>query len=90
MLLENWSTTAKTLAPLLSKLDIKSARQFGADGNINVCSEIVLTRDVDLCNLTVFGDGKIITNGYKIFVSGSLDLQFAQYGAIQHGRTTTG
>jgi hypothetical protein len=42
----------------------------------------VLQRDVYLTNLTINGTGKIQTNGYRIFVNGTLDLTTAPAGAI--------
>lgn len=56
----------------------------GSDGNLTLSSGTVnLTQDVYYNNLTLSGTGKIITNGFKIYVKGILDITQAGVGAIQ-------
>ena len=58
----------------------------GADGSVTVSSgTTTLTRDMHYSNLTINGTGTIIANGYRIFVSGTLDISGAQTGAITWG-----
>ena len=50
----------------------------GADGNVTISSgTTTLTRDMLYNNLTLSGTGKINTAGFKIFVSGTLDISAA-------------
>lgn len=56
----------------------------GSDGNVTVSSgTTTLTQDMYYNNLTINGSGVIVTNGYKIFVKGILDISAAPIGAIQ-------
>ena len=73
----------------LSSLDlpISSLTLFGdgSDGNVTVSSgTTTLSRDMYYNNLTMSGTGKIVTNGYRIFVSGTLTLTNAAVGAISY------
>ncbi len=55
----------------------------GADGNVTISSgTTTLTRDVSYNNLTINGTGAINTNGYRLFVAGTLDLSGAAAAAI--------
>lgn len=56
----------------------------GSDGSVTISSgTTTLTRDMFYNNLTMSGTGTLVTNGYKVFIKGILDLQNAQAGAIQ-------
>lgn len=56
----------------------------GSDGNVTLSSGTSnLTRDMFYNNLTISGTGKIGTFGFKIYVSGILDITAAGFGAIQ-------
>jgi hypothetical protein len=55
----------------------------GSDGNVSLSSGVTtLVRDMFYNNLTLSGTAQIKTAGYKIFVSGILDITAAQVGAI--------
>lgn len=55
----------------------------GTDGNVTITTTVTLTRDMFYENLTISGVGKLIVGGYRIFVSGILNLTGAAAGAIQ-------
>jgi hypothetical protein len=56
----------------------------GADGNVTISSGVVvMTRDMYYNNLTINGTGSLVTNGYELFVAGTLDISAAPAGAIQ-------
>lgn len=56
----------------------------GSDGNVTISSgTTTLSRDMFYNNLTMSGTGKIVTNGYRIFVKSILDITAAAVGAIQ-------
>lgn len=56
----------------------------GSDGTVTISSgTTTLSRDMYYDNLTMSGTGKIVTNGYKIFVRTALNLSAAAAGAIQ-------
>jgi hypothetical protein len=60
----------------------------GADGAVTISSgTTTLTRDAQYTNLTLSGSGAINTNGYRVFVSGTLDISVAAAGAIQYNST---
>jgi Major tropism determinant N-terminal domain len=55
----------------------------GGDGNVTISSgTTTLSRDMYYNNLTLSGTGQLVTNGYKIFVKGILDLTSAPANAI--------
>jgi hypothetical protein len=55
----------------------------GEDGNVTISAGVTtLTQDMYYNNLTITGSGQLRTNGYRVFVKGTLDLQNAAYGAI--------
>lgn len=57
----------------------------GSDGALSISSgTTTLTRDMYYTNLTISSTGKLNTAGYKIYVSGILDLTAAGAGAIQN------
>lgn len=61
----------------------------GSDGAVSVSSgTTTLTKDMFYSNLTITGTGKIDPAGFKIFVSGTLDLSNAPAGAISHTAAT--
>jgi hypothetical protein len=56
----------------------------GADGAVTISSgTTTLTRDANYTNLTINGSGVLKTNGYRVFVSGTLDISAAAAGALQ-------
>jgi hypothetical protein len=56
----------------------------GSDGNVTVSGAVTLSRDMFYANLTLTTGAAISTNGYRIFVSGTLDLTAAPAGAIKN------
>ncbi len=57
----------------------------GADGTVVIASgTTTLSRDMHYANLQLGGTGRIVTNGYTIYVSGTCDLSGAGAGAIQN------
>lgn len=61
-------------------------QDFGnaSDGDVVISSGVLVLSSSLYCNnLTISGSGQIITNGYRIFVKGLLDLTNAGIGAIQ-------
>jgi hypothetical protein len=55
----------------------------GSDGNVTISSgTTTLTRDMFYNNLTLNGTGSIKSSGFRIFVSGTLDITAAAAGAI--------
>lgn len=65
--------------------NIANPNQFGSgiDGDATVSTGITLTSDAYYRNLTLTAGGSIITSGYRVFVSGDLDLRNAVAGAIK-------
>lgn len=63
---------------------------FGYDGTVVISSgTTTMTRDMHYQNLTISGTGRLFTNGFKVFVQGSLDLSNAPAEAIyMHGLIT--
>lgn len=54
----------------------------GSDGDIVVTGTMNLTKSLHANNLTISGAGKIVANGYRILVKGTLDLSNAGIDAI--------
>lgn len=55
----------------------------GSDGNVTISSGVTtLSVDMYYNNLTINGTGSIYTNGFKIYVKGTLNLAAAPAGAI--------
>jgi hypothetical protein len=55
----------------------------GADGTVTISSgTTTLTRDMMYANLTISGTGSLVTNGYRVFVSGTLTITNAPAAAI--------
>ncbi len=55
----------------------------GADGNVSLSSgTTVLSRDTHWANCTLSGTAAVNTNGWRLFISGVLDISAAQSGAI--------
>ena len=55
----------------------------GQDGALSISAgTTTLTRDMFYTNLTISGTASIVTNGFRIFVSGTLDFSNAPAGAI--------
>ena len=67
-----------------SQLGLAALFGSGADGNVVISSgTTTITRDMQYGNLTISGSGALVTNGYRVFVSGVLDLSQASAGAIK-------
>lgn len=49
----------------------------GADGNATISAPLSLTRDMYYGDLTISAGAAITTNGYRVFVSGTLDISAA-------------
>jgi len=66
--------------------DITDISYFGdgSDGAVSITTTVALTRDMYYSNLAISGAGILQTNGFRIFVSGTLDLSAAGAGAITH------
>jgi hypothetical protein len=56
----------------------------GSDGNVTVNGAVSLSRDMFYSNLTLTTGAAISTNGYRIFVNGTLDLTAAPASAIKN------
>lgn len=55
----------------------------GSDGNVTISSgTTTLTRDMFYSNLTINGTGILATAGFKVYVSGTLDISAAAEGSI--------
>lgn len=70
-----------------------SADLFGAgqDGNLTISSGVTtLTDDMYYGNVTISGTASIVTAGYRLFVSGTLDLTNAPANAINANGSTGG
>ena len=84
----NSNVTLPTSGTLLSSTALtpySAAPLFGtgADGNVTISSgTTTLTRDMHYSSLTISGTGQIATNGFRIFVSGTLNLANAPANAI--------
>jgi hypothetical protein len=63
----------------------------GTDGNVTLSAgTTTLTQDMAYNNLTINGSGKLSTNGFRVFVRGTLDLSAAPAGAIENVTTNGG
>jgi hypothetical protein len=61
----------------------------GADGTVTLSTgTTTLSRDMHYANLTLAGTAKIITNGFRLFVSNTLDISAAGSAAISHNGNT--
>lgn len=57
----------------------------GSDGNVTISSGVTtITRDMFYNNLTISSTGQLVTNNYKVFVKGNLDLSAAGVGSINN------
>lgn len=54
----------------------------GADGDVTINGAVTLARDMFYNNLTIAAGAALNTNGFRIFVKGTLDLTAAPAGAI--------
>lgn len=62
----------------------------GVDGTVTISSgTTLLTRDTCYQNLTISGTGQIATNGFRIYVSGTLDISAAPTAAIIGSKTNS-
>jgi hypothetical protein len=63
----------------------------GADGAVTISSgTTTLSRDMHYTNLTLSGSGKLNANGWRIYVSGTLDISAAGAQAIYNNATAYG
>lgn len=63
----------------------------GSDGNVTISSNTTnLSRDMFYANLTLSGTGILNTNGWRVFVSGVLDITAAAANALVHYNATGG
>jgi hypothetical protein len=63
----------------------------GSDGNVTINSgTTTLSRDMFYNNLTLSGSGVLNTNGWRVFVAGTLDITAAPAGAIINNGTVGG
>lgn len=61
----------------------------GSDGDVTITTTTSLTRDMFYNNLTISGaTGIIATNGYRVFVAGTLDVTAAVASAFSHNTST--
>ena len=72
--------------PAISGGDTVDIAYFGdgSDGAVSITTTVALTRDMYYTDLAISGAGILQTNGFRIFVSGTLDLSAAGAGAITH------
>lgn len=64
---------------------------LGSDGNLTLSSgTVTLSKDTQYKNLTISGIGSINTNGWRLFVSGTLDLSAAGANAVTLPQVTSG
>lgn len=71
------------LAAILGMALIFQLFGSGADGDVTVTGTVNLSRDMYYRNLTISGSGNIRTNGFRVFVSDTLDLTAAPSDALQ-------
>lgn len=77
--------TIATTANIDTAINTLQKIQFfgdGSDGNVTVSTTVTLNRDMYYNNLTITTGGKIITNGWRVHVSGILDVTAAQINAF--------
>lgn len=77
--------TSLPYAGLIGQQSSAITQNFGSgiDGNATLSSgTLTIGRDMYWNNLTINGTGTLVTNGYKVFVAGTLDISAAMTGAI--------
>lgn len=62
----------------------------GSDGAATITTAVTLTRDMYYSNLTISGAGSLNTFGWRVFVSGVLDISAAAAAAIVGATITSG
>lgn len=74
------------------EIAISGALLFGSgvDGDVTVSTGVTLARDMHYDDLTIVSGGSINTNGFRIFVAGTLDLTAAPANAIQRNGNSNG
>jgi hypothetical protein len=72
--------------------DTRDAEFFGdgSDFAVSITTAVTLTRDMYYSNLTISGSGVLNTAGFRVFVSGILDISSALAGAIVGATMTPG
>lgn len=87
----NWngSLEVPTKNAVRDKIESLSSGNFpfllfgdGSDGDVTVSGAVSLTRDMYYNNLTISAGAAMDTNGYRVFVRGTLDLSAAPTAAI--------
>jgi hypothetical protein len=76
--------TGQTSGPWSQLTKAQTIEYFGGgtDGDATISGALTLTRDMFYHNLTISAGAAILPNGYRIFVSGTLDLTAAPAGAF--------
>ncbi len=70
---------------LLNRPALNPAYGTGVDGSVSLSSgTTTLSRDMHYANLTIAGTAKLVTAGFRVFISGTLDISSAPAGAIQY------
>lgn len=81
--IESKTTFAQAKAYFLSATPNAFYFGGGTDGNLTISSgTTTLTRDTYYNNVTISGTAQIVTNGFRLFISGTLDLINASANAI--------
>src|SRR5579863_10484186 len=62
----------------------------GSDGNVTINGVTTLSRDMFYANLTIAAGAALNTNGWRIYVAGTLDLTAASAGGISRNGNTGG
>lgn len=76
--------TAAISAPAISIPDQAFFFGTGSDGDASITSTVTLTANMSYRNLTISGSGRLNTAGYKIYVSGILDISGAAAASISN------
>lgn len=81
------STIADFVAGLTNSIPATRGIRFssGSDGDVTIAGNVTLSRDMYYNNLTIGPLGRLLTNGYKVFVSQTLDLTQAPANGIYRG-----
>lgn len=83
------ATTAFVQNAVAQSASPESTFGDGSDGNVTVTGPISLTSDMYYNDLTISGAGSINMAGYRVFVTGNLDLSNAGASAL-HANGTSG
>src|SRR5271156_5413920 len=79
-----WSSLAYGGLTGAASTNVLESYGDGSDGSITISSGVTtLVKDMYYTNLTINSTGSLNPNGYRVFVSNTLDLSSAPAGAIQ-------